>query len=176
MTLKIAQLGQPVLRQPTEEVSAGELHSTAFQQLIDDMLETLAQEKGAGLAAPQVFESKRLFLAAILPRDDPEAPPGVEVFVNPRITGASREQASAWEGCLSFPELLVLVPRHQAVRIEYLTRQGELRTLELHGFPARVIQHETDHLNGVLTLDRAASTRDIIKGSEIDSVREKNEK
>jgi len=172
MTLKIAQLGQPVLRQVAGEVSPEEIRSPAFQQLVDDMLATLTQAKGAGLAGPQVFESKRLFLAAVLPQPDSEAPPGIEVFVNPRIVAASAETASAWEGCLSFAELLVLVPRALAVRIEFLTRHGQPRTMEVQGFPARVIQHELDHLNGILTLDRAASPRHIIKASEIDDVGE----
>jgi peptide deformylase len=176
VALKIAQLGQPVLRQVATEVSAEEIHSPALQQLIDDMLATLQQEKGAGLAGPQVFQNKRLFLAAILPAAEPEAPLGVEVFVNPILVGASAEIASAWEGCLSFPELLVLVPRARAVRIEFLTRHGEPRTLDLHGFAARVVQHECDHLDGILTLDRVLSTKHIIKASEIDAVKELDER
>jgi len=119
MSLKIAQLGQPVLRTAAAEVSAEEIGSPEFQQLIDDMLAVLAEEEGAGLAGPQVFASKRLFLAAILPGPDPDLPE-VEVFVNPKIVGASAESASSWEGCLSFPELLVLVPRWLAVRVTYL--------------------------------------------------------
>lgn len=171
MILKIAQLGQPVLRQPTTELSLDEIAAQPFQQLIDDMLETLAHEKGAGLAGPQVFAGKRVFLAAILPATEPEAPPGVEVFINPRIVAVSAEKSSAWEGCLSFPELLVLVPRFKALRVQYLNRQGEVQMLELGGFPSRVVQHETDHLDGVLTLDRAESTKDIIKASEIDAIK-----
>jgi peptide deformylase len=175
MVLKIAQLGQPVLRQPAQEVSAEEIETPAFQQLIDDMLATLESEKGAGLAGPQVFTSKRLFLARVLPCADPEALPGVEVFVNPRIVAVSAQKTTAWEGCLSFPELLVLVPRFLALRVRYLNRQGQEQLLELHDFPARVVQHETDHLDGVLTLDRAESTRDIIKASEIDAAEEDGE-
>jgi peptide deformylase len=169
--LDIAQLGQPVLRQVAGNVSADELLSPAFQQLVDDMLATLENEKGAGLAAPQVFHSKRLFLAAVLPPEQPDGAPGVVVFVNPQIVAASEEMASAWEGCLSFPELLVKVPRALAVRVEYVTRQGESTVMELEGFPARVIQHEFDHLNGILTLDRALTTRDIVKASEIDAAK-----
>jgi peptide deformylase len=175
MTLKIAQLGQLVLRQVATEVSAEEIHSPAFQQLVDDMLATLAHAQGAGLAGPQVYQSKRLFLAAVLPPADPEAPAGVEVFINPKIVAASAEKAAAWEGCLSFVELLVLVPRALAVRVEYLTRHGEPRAMEVQGFPARVIQHEFDHLDGILTLDRARSTKDIIKASEIDDVGERED-
>ena len=172
MILKIAQLGQPILRRPALEVSTEEIKTPEFQQLVDDMLATLAREKGAGLAAPQVFASKRLFLAGVHPPAASEGPPGIEVFINPRIVAASAETESAWEGCLSFPELMVLVPRYQAVRIEYLNRHGEVQSLELHGFPARVVQHETDHVDGILTIDRAGSTHDIIKASEIDAVEE----
>jgi peptide deformylase len=170
MALKIAQLGQPVLRQVATEVAAEEIHSPAFQHLVDDMLATLAQAQGAGLAGPQVYQSKRLFLAAVLPPAEPDGPAEVEVFVNPKIVAASAEKESSWEGCLSFVELLVLVPRALAVRVEYLSRQGTPRTLEAQGFPARVIQHEFDHLDGILTLDRAKSTMDIIKASEIEDV------
>jgi peptide deformylase len=77
---------------------------------------------------------------------------------------------SDWEGCLSFPELLVLVARVRAVRLEYLNEAGNVRTRELEDFAARVAQHELDHLDGILTLDRAASTRDIIKASELEAV------
>jgi peptide deformylase len=175
MTLKIAQLGQPVLRQVATEISAEEIKSPAFQQLVDDMLATLADAQGAGLAGPQVFESKRLFLAAVLPSPDAEMPRAVEVFINPTIVAASAETAAAWEGCLSFAELLVLVPRPRAVRVQYLTRQGQPATLELQGFPARVVQHELDHLNGILTIDRATTTKNIIKASEIDAVLEPDE-
>jgi peptide deformylase len=172
MALKIAQLGQPVLRQPARPLDPNEINTPAVQQFIDDMLATLGERGGVGLAAPQVFASQRLFLAAILPGPDPEQPPRVEVFINPHIVAASVEKARAWEGCLSFPELLVRVERPLAVRIEYLNRVGEARTLEVQGFPARVVQHEYDHLDGILTIDRAVSTHQIIKASEIDAVKE----
>jgi peptide deformylase len=171
MNLRIAQLGQPVLRQRAVEVSDEEIRSPEFQRLIDDMLEALREAKGAGLAGPQVFAGKRLFLALVKPgQEGEERQP--EVFINPRITGASREQEAAWEGCLSFVELLVLVTRPLAVRVEYLDRHGQPQTLELHHFPARVVLHEFDHLEGILTIDRAASSLDIVKASEIDTVRE----
>lgn len=176
MVLKIAQLGQTVLRQVAAPVSAEEIASPEFQRFLQDMQETLRTEKGAGLAGPQVFTAKRVFLAAVLPPPNPEGPRGVEVFINPRFTAASAETDWSWEGCLSFPELLVLVQRHLAVRIEYLNAFGENKTLELSDFPARVVQHETDHLDGILTIDRAPSTRHIIKASEIDAVLAEEEK
>lgn len=176
MILKIAQLGQMVLRQVAAPIPPQDIASAEFQRLIQDMQETLRSEKGAGLAGPQVFASKRVFLAAVLPPETQDGPRGVEVFINPRFTAASKEADWSWEGCLSFPELLVLVQRPLAVRIEYLNAQGEAKMLELTDFPARVVQHETDHLDGILTIDRAPSTRHIIKASELDAVLEEEEK
>jgi peptide deformylase len=170
MDLKIAQLGQPVLRALAEEVSPEDIQKHEFQEFLNNMRETLRSAEGVGLAAPQVYCSRQVFLAAILPPPTEEEPPGVETFINPRIVPLSEEVGSAWEGCLSFPELMVLVPRSRKVRIDYLNAQGRARALELEGFPARVVQHEFDHLQGVLTLDRAQSTRDIIKTSEADEV------
>src|ERR1700751_2791555 len=94
MALRIAQLGQPVLRAVATEVSAEEIRTPEFQQLIDDMLETLAESKGAGLAGPQVFRSQRVFLAGVLPPTEENGPRGVEVFINPRITGITEERAA----------------------------------------------------------------------------------
>jgi peptide deformylase len=170
MPLSIAQLGQPVLRQVAAEVTHATIGSDEFRHFIDEMRATLEEAKGAGLAAPQVFASLRVFLAAILPGPDEESPPGVEVFINPRISKLPGDMVSAWEGCLSFPELLVKVPRHQHVRIDYLNERGEASTLDLEDFPARVVQHELDHLDGVLTIDRAQSTLHIIKASEAKEV------
>jgi peptide deformylase len=176
MKLEIAQLGQPILRQVAVELSAEEIHSPEFQRFLDDMLETLHEEKGAGLAGPQVFASKRVFLAAVRTPPSADESPGVEVFINPRIISRSPGQSLAWEGCLSFSELLVLVPRHRQLRVEYLDRQGQPQARDLEGFPARVVQHEQDHLDGILTLDRAPSTRYIIKASEIDAVLEEQDR
>jgi len=171
MPLEIAQLGQPVLWQVAAEVPIAEIGSEEFQEFLQGMFETLIDAKGAGLAAPQVSVSKRVFLAAIIPPEDEEDEPGVEVFINPKLTPLTEEKTNAWEGCLSFPELLVLVPRYRAVRIDYVTLDGEPAALELEDFPARVVQHEFDHLDGILTIDRAESKRHIVKTSEIDVVR-----
>ena len=166
MPLKIAQLGQPVLRQVAAEVSAAEIAGAEFQQFLDALAATLDDAAGAGLAAPQVFVSRRVFLAAILPALEEDGPPEIECFINPRLTFTTAEETAAWEGCLSFPELLVLVPRPRRVHIEYQNAQGEPAALDLEDFAARVVQHEFDHLEGILTLDRAQSARHIIKASE----------
>jgi peptide deformylase len=175
MGLDIAQLGQPILRQPTVPVPVDEIAAPAFQQFLRALRETLIAAKGAGLAAPQVFSNRRVFLAAVLPPRTEDGDPDIETFINPRLVGVSEERAEAWEGCLSFPELLVMVPRPLAVRMEYLNEQGEPCVIDLSEFPARVVQHEYDHLEGILTLDRAKSSSHIIKATEIDAYLGKDE-
>jgi peptide deformylase len=181
MTLAIAQLGQPVLRRLAEPVPPHLFGVPDFLEFLEAMQATLVAAGGAGLAAPQVFVSRRVYLARVAPPPphlQPLSPEGggaggegePEVFVNPRLVALSKETAAAWEGCLSFPELLVLVSRPRRVRVEYFDPYGRPKTLDLEGFPARVVQHEYDHLDGVLTLDRAASPRDIVKASEIEAV------
>lgn len=173
--LEIAQLGQPVLRERTTEVPREQIAAPAFQEFLQQMHETLEHEKGAGLAAPQVFISLRVFLAGILPATEEDGPLGIEVFINPKLMPLTDEKAKAWEGCLSFPEFVVLVPRLKAVRVEYLNVNGEPMVRDLDGFAARVVQHEFDHLEGILTIDRAESTLDIIKASELEEVMEGRE-
>jgi peptide deformylase len=171
MALPIAQLGQPVLRRPADPVPPEALSDPEFSTFLGALQATLGEAGGVGLAAPQVFVSRRVFLARVAPppAEGEEAAPA-EVFINPRLAILSPEVETAWEGCLSFPELLVLVPRARRVRVEYLGADGRPRALDLEGFPARVVQHEYDHLEGVLTIDRAGSPRDIVKASEIEAV------
>ena len=114
MSLKIAQLGQPVLWQVAAEVPRADIAGEDFQRFLEEMLETLREAEGAGLAAPQVYSSRRVFLAAILPPLAEDAPPEVECFINPRLTHLRGEETLSWEGCLSFPELLVRVPCYQS--------------------------------------------------------------
>jgi peptide deformylase len=166
--LAIAQLGQPVLRRVADPVPADALGSPAFRDFLEQMDATLEESGGVGLAAPQVFASLRVFLAKIRV-DSESAEMTTETFINPVLSFPTPDQESAWEGCLSFPELTVLVPRKTRVRLEYWNRNGKQKQLELEGFSARVVQHENDHLDGILTLDRAVSTRDIIKASELEA-------
>ncbi len=168
--LTIAQLGQPVLRQVAADVPAEIITTPEFQEFLREMLATLEAAGGVGLAGPQVFAGIRVFLAVIEPPREAEGARPVEVFINPRLSEFSEEKVKAWEGCLSFQELLVLVPRHRSLRVDYLDAQGEPRSRDLQDFPARVVQHEYDHLDGILTIDRAESTRDIIKASEIKTI------
>lgn len=169
MILKIAQLGQPVLRRVADPVDPDQIASAEFQQFLDDMHETLLDAPGVGLAGPQVFRSQRVFLAAVLPTVGRGKTPGIEVFINPRLTDLAPEKECSWEGCLSFIELLVDVPRHTRLLVEYHDRAGARKSIEAADFHARVIQHEYDHLDGILTIDRAESPRHIVKASEIDA-------
>ena len=168
--MRIAQLGQPVLRERAREVPINEILGESFGKFLADMRATLAESGGVGLAAPQVFDSRRVFLAAVLPPKGPGEPIVVEAFVNPRLVEMSEDCVSGWEGCLSFSELVVKVPRSRRVTIEYLDAAGQPKRMELVGWPARIVQHEFDHLEGILTIDRADTTRDIIKASELDDV------
>jgi peptide deformylase len=170
MNLSIAQLGQPVLRRVAAEVPEELFGAPGLRDFLSAMHTTLEESNGAGLAAPQVFMSRRIFLARVLPPPAQDQPAGVEVFINPTIVERSTEEAAAWEGCLSFPELLVLVSRPERVRVSYRNAEGANKVLKLEGLSARIVQHEHDHLDGILTIDRAASTRDIVKQSEIQAV------
>ena len=154
--LKVTRLGHPVLRKVTENVSAAELKSAAVQKLIEDMIVTMKEYDGVGLAADQVFESKQIAVLEVAenPRypDKPKVP--LTVLVNPQITPLSDETEEDWEGCLSIPDLRGRVPRYRSIHVHALDRTGHKLDFEAHGVHARVIQHEFDHLNGKVYLDR----------------------
>lgn len=154
--LKVARLGHPVLRKVAETVSQRELQSPALQQLIDDMIETMKEYDGVGLAADQVHESKQIAVLEVA--DNPRYPekPRVPltVLVNPTITPLSEDMEEDWEGCLSIPDLRGMVPRYKSIRVQALDRQGKETDFVANEFHARVIQHEFDHLNGNVYLDR----------------------
>jgi peptide deformylase len=148
--LKVAQVGHPVLRQRAREVTPEELASPIFQKFLEDLLETMFEYDGVGLAAPQVHIPLR---AVVLTLTDERGP---EFLINPRITvlpGA--EPRRTWEGCLSVEGFRALVERQDHVRVEALERDGTEKMLEIKGYGAVVVQHECDHLDGVLYIDRA---------------------
>ncbi|GIW45053.1 MAG: peptide deformylase [Candidatus Binatia bacterium] len=157
--LKVARLGHPVLRQVAAPVSPQELARPEVQKLIDDMIETMAEYDGAGLAAPQVHVSKQIAVYAVEanPRypDAPHIP--LTILANPRITALGEDQEEDWEGCLSVPDLRGKVPRYRRVRVEALDRHGKRLEFVAEGFHARVVQHETDHLLGKVYLERMRS-------------------
>jgi peptide deformylase len=156
--LKVARMGHPVLRTRARALDRRDVKRAEIQKLIDDMIETMREYHGVGLAAPQVHESIRLFVAA-LPGEsrDGENNEGelpATVLINPEITIVDAESVEDWEGCLSIPDIRGRVPRAREIRVRALERTGERIELRARGFSARVIQHEHDHLDGVLFFDR----------------------
>ena len=155
--LKVARMGHPVLRQVAKEIPESEIPSERIQRLIDDMVETMHDYHGVGLAAPQVHESIRLSVIQIgsdNPRYDVEDDTGLMVFINPVLKVLDKKEQGVWEGCLSVPGLRGLVFRPRKVGVEYFDRKGERKSLEAEGFFATVLQHEFDHLDGKIYVDR----------------------
>jgi peptide deformylase len=163
--LQIAQLGQPVLREPVQAIVNP--RDPFIQALIDDMLATVADADGVGIAAPQVFERIALFIVASRPnRRYPHAPEmKPTAMLNPELLWASQETEPGWEGCLSIPGIRGPVQRHRRIRVRFLTREGDIREEEYDGFLARVFQHEFDHINGLVFLDRVES-RELVTEKE----------
>jgi peptide deformylase len=152
--LKVARLGHPILVRPAEPVAAAELASPDVQRLIDDMIETMRDAPGVGLAAPQVHRPLRLFVmdpGKLAGRDEGG---GLRVVVNPALTPAGDDRIELWEGCLSIPGLRGATERFAAVDLAYVDREGRASRVLLRGFPAAVAQHEADHLDGILFLRR----------------------
>lgn len=152
--LKVARLGHPVLRVKAEPVAAADLQSPGFQQLIDDLIDTMVEYQGIGLAAPQVHEAVRLFVAGF---EDGGDDLRIVPFINPVISVSDPEMVEDWEGCLSIPDVRGRVARPRAILVKALDRHGEAFEMSLSDYPARVAMHETDHLDGVLFLDRMGS-------------------
>ena len=159
--LKVARMGHPVLRTVAEVVDPARLNEPEFQDFLDSMLATMHEQEGVGLAAPQVHRSWRVVVlheGAGL-GSSPDTP--LTVIINPRITPLTEETSSMWEGCLSIPGLRGKVSRPNRVRLQALDREGQELDLELTGFSAVVIQHECDHLDGTLFVDRIDDLRDL---------------
>lgn len=164
--LEITELGNPVLWERAREV--GDVSDPDIQTLIDDLIETAYHANGVGIAAPQVGRAERIFIISSHPNarypDAPEIEP--TAIINPEIISKSGETVKDWEGCLSIPGIRGLVPRATTLRARYLTRDGKNEEAEFSDFIARVFQHELDHLDGVLFLDRIESTRDVFTERE----------
>ena len=154
---KIAHIGHPVLRQVAREVTRDELALPSTQRFIDDLVETMRDADGAGLAAIQVYEPVRI--CAIEVRDNPRYPykPKIPltILVNPMLTPADDELFENYEGCLSVPNLRGLVKRHVTIRVQAWDRDGKPIDEVVRGLKAGTYQHEVDHLNGKLFVDRA---------------------
>ena len=150
---EVIKLPNQVLRRKAHKVTN---FGSDFQKLIDDMIETMRDEPGVGLAAPQVNESLRLIVVEY-PEDDTveDAPPKLLIFANPELSVISTEKVMGVEGCLSVPNLLGQVERFVSVKVKGFDRRGKKHTIHANGWMARIFQHEIDHLNGVLFVDRA---------------------
>ena len=161
--LKVARLGHPVIRQTAVSIRPQEISSHQIQRLIDDMIETMHEYDGVGLAAPQVHIDKQL--AVIEVHKNPRYPGMREipltVLINPKITSRSKKLVQEWEGCLSIPDLRGIVPRNESLVCEALDRSGKPVRLKANGFFARVIQHEWDHLQGHVYLDRMSDLKSL---------------
>lgn len=155
--LKVARMGHPLLRAKARPLEKAEIRTAAMQKLIDDMIDTMTEYHGVGLAAPQIHEGLRIFVAALDAGDDDEESSEPIALINPEITVVGSDLVEDWEGCLSIPDIRGRVPRAREIKVRALDRTGARIELSAHDFPARVIQHETDHLDGVLFFDRMKS-------------------
>ncbi|MEL6461884.1 MAG: peptide deformylase [Cyanobacteria bacterium J06621_15] len=164
--LSIIQLGNPILRQTAKPVK--QIDSANIQKLIDDLLTTVSDANGVGIAAPQVAVGYRIFIVASRPNLRYPNAPLMEptAMINPRIIAHSDEIVKDWEGCLSIPGIRGLVPRFQKIEVEYTDRNGNLVHQQLTDFVARIFQHEYDHFEGLVFLDRIESTFDIVTEQE----------
>jgi len=150
--LKVARMGHPVLRERARAIDKSDLRSPLLQKLIDDMIDTMHEYSGVGLAAPQVHEGLRLFVGML--DEDPGPKSEARVLINPEIAPNSDVREEGWEGCLSIPDIRGMVPRFTDITVTALDRHGKKVEYRLKNFAARVAQHETDHLDGVLFFDR----------------------
>lgn len=157
--LKVAHMGHPVLRAKAKPLGPADFKHPALQILIDDMLDTMAEYHGVGLAAPQIHEGLRLFVGVLESstpgKDGADATEAEPIAViNPEIIPVGDEVVEEWEGCLSIPDIRGRVPRAREIRLRGLDREGRRLDMALKDFHARVAQHETDHLDGILFFDR----------------------
>jgi peptide deformylase len=171
--LKVSRLGHPVLRTKAHAIDPARITSPEVQRLVDDMFDTMREYSGIGLAAPQVHEDLRLFVAGTTTRtlgaevgDDDDMP--LMALINPELTLVGESTELGWEGCLSIPDIRGRVPRAPQVEVRAFDRTGKPVAFTASGFPARVIQHETDHLDGVLFFDRMTSFESLTFLDEYD--------
>ncbi|WP_315789216.1 peptide deformylase [Fischerella sp. JS2] len=164
--LPIIQLGNPILRQKATEVE--DIQDVTVQKLIDDLMATVTEANGVGIAAPQVAQSYRVMIVASRPNPRYPHAPHMEptAMINPRIVAHSSTVSKDWEGCLSIPGIRGLVPRYEAIEVEYTDRNGKIQRQLLTNFVARIFQHEYDHFDGIVFLDRLESNLDIVTDHE----------
>jgi peptide deformylase len=162
--MKIAQVGEEVLRTPARQVEQGEFAQESLITFIDELLATMLEANGIGIAAPQVFDSRAIMIIASRPNarypDAPDMQP--LVLVNPVIKQSSENKVWQWEGCLSVPGLRGRIERPDLVDVAYFNREGKAQNIKLEGFVARIFLHEFDHLIGKTWLDHITSTENIM--------------
>jgi len=163
MILKVARLGHPVIRTPAAPVDPGRIGTPEFQRLLDDMVETMREYSGVGLAGPQVHLSLQVAVLEVdqHPRYPDMTPVPLTFLINPQVTALDASMVEDWEGCLSIPEMRGKAPRFKQLRVTALGRKGESLDFVASDFHARVIQHETDHLKGEVYLDRMPNLRTL---------------
>ncbi len=168
--LTVYQLGNPALRKIAKPIA--DVCDREIQQLIDEMLITLKESKGVGLAAPQIGRSLQLVIVASHPNQRYPHAPQMEptAMINPKIIAYSGETEKDWEGCLSVPMMRGLVPRDREIEVEYTDRQGDRTVTKLTDFVARIFQHEYDHLEGKVFLDRVETNRDLASEAEYQNI------
>ena len=162
----IIKLGNPILRQ--KAVVVENVQDEKIQNLIDELITSVVQANGVGIAAPQIATSYRLFIVASRPNTRYPHAPEMQptAMINPQIVAHSSEMIKDWEGCLSVPGIRGLVPRYQTIEVEYTDRNGSSQKQELTDFIARIFQHEYDHLEGLVFLDRVENNQDLISEEE----------
>lgn len=168
--LEISELGHNILRHKTATVR--NIHDQELQDLINNMIHTVKEVNGLGIAAPQVYEDKRVFIIASKPSERYPSAPEMEpvAIINPVILNHSNETVKDWEGCLSIPGIRGLVPRYTSIKVQFTDRAGNQITKIFNDFVARIFQHEFDHLNGIVFLDRLESNKDIITEREYQKI------
>ncbi|OKH48951.1 peptide deformylase [Calothrix sp. HK-06] len=169
-SLSIIKLGNPLLRQSSSFVN--NVKDAHVQKLIDDLMKSLTETNGVGIAAPQVAVNYRLFIVASRPNLRYPNAPFMEpiAMINPKIIEHSKETVKGWEGCLSVPGIRGLVPRYQSITVEYTDVTGDSKNVKLVDFVARIFQHEYDHLDGIVFLDRVESTKELISEEEYQKI------
>jgi peptide deformylase len=174
--LDIAQIGHPILRERAREVSADELASPQIQQLIDDMIETMRHANGAGIAANQVKRAVRICVLEVANNKRYPYKPNIPltVLVNPVIEHLGDATFDNYEGCLSVPNLRGMVKRHTQIRVRALTRDGEPYDREIRGLTAGTFQHEVDHLDGKLFVDRVTDPHTLCTWDQYKAHHERN--
>jgi peptide deformylase len=169
MKLPIYLYGQPVLREKTQDIP---LDYPNLARLIEDMYETMYHAEGVGLAAPQIGLNDRIFVVDLTPltKDDPSFDGFKKVFINAHIIEKDGEEKSVEEGCLSIPDIHEKVPRQNRIRIQYLDEQFSLHDEVYEGYKARVIQHEYEHLDGIMFVDHLSGIRKQMIRSKLNRI------